>query len=96
MTGKHTKPCGNLSCDYYQRILGARAVYSGGMVALGGGGVLTMSALSVLFAPATGGLSLLFGCAAPFLLTGTVMAPFAGLLEMDKILEAVESELKEK
>jgi hypothetical protein len=96
MTGKHTKPCGNLGCNYYQRILGARAVCSGGIVALGGGVALTEIAFSILLAPATGGLSFAFGCCAPFILTGTVMVPFAGLGGMANILETVENELKEK
>jgi hypothetical protein len=95
-TGKHTKACGNLGCDYYQRILGARAVFAGDFAALGGGGALTISAISVLYAPATGGLSLLFGLSWPFILTGTFAGTFLGLVKAAEIADAVENELKEK
>ena len=96
IAGKHTKLCGDLSCNYYQRIWGARAGCVGTFATVGGGGALTISAISVLYAPATGGLSLLFGLSWPFILTGTFAGTFLGLGKTIEISQAVENELKEK
>ena len=100
VAGKHTKTCGSLNCSYYRRILGGGAIYSAGFATQLGGSFFFIEALSAVFAPVTGGLSLVMtaaGVLSPLGLVGTAVAvPFSALAKMIEISESVESELKEK